>query len=938
MKKRLPLNFLLSLGVALLPGRSFAAPQTWNPGGAGGGSGNWADRNWNSASSWLPGGTALFGGPAGTVAVGKQAVGGLIFKTTGYALSAGTLNLTGVPAFDLGKGVTATLDGSLTLTGAGGLAKTGPGTLQLSAATTYTGATTVRAGILRFTGTPPKGAVSVDAGAVLALPSPGAVSLAGLNLNGGTLNLGTSDAPLVTLALALKNARLCFGLGDHHTGSLLVEHGTTSVGGVNGIRLVTGGGLSPGVYPLIEAPGGGLAGSFQFDGGENLSIPATSQIRQVGGAWYRLLLQDSATAVQVVVAPAPAHVVNILPLGSSSTAGFSAVQTYNGGGYRSGFYQALVNDGRFTPNFIGSQTLLAVRPAATGYNVLTGAGQTHHEGHGGYTTSDILVNLISNPGTRENNGGCWLAPGNGVNPDYVTLDIGSNDYAYDQHQTRGPLDRTDAILSRLAALRPRVHVIVTNLPYRGDRGGAAAALANSRYNPFLPGVVYNHTLAGHHVAFVDGYSAVTPRDSAEWISSDLIHLKQEGYNRLAAAFFRSFVDGSAYWTGRQGNRWDTVAAGRATNFAQDRGLSVDRNKTPDAGTDVYFDRNTAALLTVLGQDLAVRGVNFAAGATGPVTVAAGNTLTLGAGGITVQSGSGVHVIAAGVVLGDDQTWGNVTTNTFTATGPVSGPGRLTMTGSYTIQVPVADTGNATRLETHSGTGPIVLTGANTYTGGTTIRSGTLVANNPGGSATGPGGVRVLPGAVLTNDGGVGGEVNIEGTANGHGVFAGAVTVRDGGQLSGPMTVKGPLNVERGGRVRLPGGTLTAQGGIVNEGTVRLESGGALALGAGHPFINGGVLEVVDNRFSLPAAFTNWGAVIDGSAVPTQTASLAGGVLTLTVDGRSGHAYQLQRGPSLSGGDFTDVGPPQSPVENAVLTFVDDKPDAARGFYRVRATP
>ena len=195
-----------------------------------------------------------------------------------------------------------------------------------------------------------------------------------------------------------------------------------------------------------------------------------------------------------------------------------------------------------------------------------------------------------------------------------------------------------------------------------------------------------------------------------------------------------------------------------------------------------------------------------------------------------------------------------------------------------------------------------------------------------------------PGAVLTNDGGIGGEVNIEGTANGRGLFAGAVTVRDGGELSGAVTVNGPLGVERGGRVRLPGGTLTAKGGIVNEGTVRVERGGGLAVGTGRPFVNEGVLEVMDGYFSLPAAFTNRGAVIDGSALPTRTASLVGGVLTLTVEGRAGRAYQLQRGPSLAGGDFTNVGPPQSPVEDAVLTFVDDKPDAARGFYRVRPTP
>ena len=291
------------------------------------------------------------------------------------------------------------------------------------------------------------------------------------------------------------------------------------------------------------------------------------------------------------------------------------------------------------------------------------------------------------------------------------------------------------------------------------------------------------------------------------------------------------------------------------------------------------------------------------------------------------------------MLGEDQTWGNVTTNPFTVSGPVSGPGRLTIIGSYTIQVPAADTGSATRPETHAGTGSIVLTGANTYTGGTVVSSGTLVADKP----------RRLRDRPRRGPRAAGGDPHKRrrhrrrGEHRGRGERTrGFRRGRHGARRRRIERVHGRSTGrwawERGGRVRLPGGTLTAKGGIVNEGTVRVERGGALAVGAGHPFVNGGVLEIMDNRFSLSAAFTNRGTVIDGSAVPTQSASLAGGVLSLKVEGRAGRAYQLQRGPSLTGGDFTNVGPPQSTAADAVLTFVDDKPDAARGFYRVRATP
>ncbi len=795
------------------------------------------------------------------------------------------------------------------ITGTGGITWNGLGTAVVSATNTYAGPTVVNKGTLRL------------------------ASAAGYN--GATVasgSLGNNSLTLATGAtLSLQGAVLRFDLGNG-ADRLTLQTGSVNVSGVNNVRLATSGGsLVPGTYSLLTSTVGSLTGSFQFDGASTLTVPATTMVKQVGSTFYRLTLQNSSAAEQVVVTPASGVLINEMPLGSSITEGVSPQgATYAGGGYRSQLYQTLVNDGRFIPNFVGSNTVLD-NAATAGYNVLSGANQLRHEGHGGYTTTNVLTNL--------NAGGNWLAPGNGVNPDYVTLSIGGNDYANSASETTGPVLRTDAIVSTIETLRPAAHVVLATLLYRippaNNSSVIVGDLQNTYYNPAIPGVVYNHVLAGHHISFVDQYTAVTPGNvTANIIGSDGIHPLTPGYTMMANAWYNALAFGTAYWIGGQDNQWSTVTAGNATNFALNHPLTIPRQTSLDASTDVYFSNNSAALGTVLGADLAVRGVNFAAGATGPVTVGGGNTLTLNAGGVTVQAGTGAHTISANVALAADQTWGNVSANPFTVSGNISGARALTTTGSYTIQTQVSATSNAISPQTYTGTGSIVLSGANTYTGGTLVSSGTLAINNASGSGTGTGSVNVASGATLSNNGAIGGDVGLSGTANGNGAFGGAVTISNGGVLSGAATIGGALNVGGGGLVTLTSGTLSANGGVVNNGTIRLARGASLVVGNGVNFVNNGILDVITGSFSAPSGFTNNGVVIDSSAVRAKSVNLTGNALAIVVDGYTGHSYRLQRSNSLTGGTFTNLGTPQSGATGAALTFTDDISVSNQGFYRV----
>ena len=255
---------------------------------------------------------------------------------------------------------------------------------------------------------------------------------------------------------------------DYTLGANTVEHlsaSSASISGTNYVAFSVAGLSGTGIYNLITSAGGGLTGTFQFAGAQDLTVPVNSLIVKNGSnAYSRLTLSNTSGTEQLIVSNnVPSKVLTILPFGSSITAGQSAQSPYDGGGYRTQLYQNLVNDGRFTPNFVGSSTdLLSNNP--TSGNILTTANQLSNEGHPGWTTLQMLSNLNMNNGDPGANGGFWLAPGNGENPNYITVNIGGND-AVDYGVTSTPLTvashRLDAIVSEFNTLRPGVATILS---------------------------------------------------------------------------------------------------------------------------------------------------------------------------------------------------------------------------------------------------------------------------------------------------------------------------------------------------------------------------------------------------------------------------------------------------------------------------------------------
>ena len=112
---------------------------------------NWTTSTGSSNTNWRQG-LAVFEGTAGTVTVGAPVtMAGLDFVTTGYLITtanASTITAETGTLLEAGSGISGTI--GVPIIGAGDVTATGPGTVILTAANTYTGGTTISGGILQL--------------------------------------------------------------------------------------------------------------------------------------------------------------------------------------------------------------------------------------------------------------------------------------------------------------------------------------------------------------------------------------------------------------------------------------------------------------------------------------------------------------------------------------------------------------------------------------------------------------------------------------------------------------------------------------------------------------------------------------------------------------------------------------------------------------------
>ena len=208
---------------------------------------------------------------------------------------------------------------------------------------------------------------------------------------------------------------------------------------------------------------------------------------------------------------------------------------------------------------------------------------------------------------------------------------------------------------------------------------------------------------------------------------------------------------------------------------------------------------------------------------------------------------------------------------------IIGSNNLSTTFSGTIQ----DTGSISKI----GTGTLTLTGANSYSGSTTVTSGILLVNNISGSGTGTGAVSVNAG-TLGGSGNIAGAVTV-GTNSGAGAF---LAPSKGVQKPATLTIQGALTLNDDSTFiyKLETGRSASDEVIANGVTIDNGAKFSLRPSGNNALTTGQVFTVINNRAATPIVGTFHNLkdgkiiVVNGSNLQASYTGGDGNDLTLTV--------------------------------------------------------
>ncbi len=333
------------------------------------------------------------------------------------------------------------------------------------------------------------------------------------------------------------------------------------------------------------------------------------------------------------------------------------------------------------------------------------------------------------------------------------------------------------------------------------------------------------------------------------------------------------ASGQSLWDGGGGdNSWST-----ALNW------SGDVVPVNDGTATVMFAGSTR-LTPSVDMPWSIAGLAFNSGAGS--FVISGSSITTGSGGI-VQSSTAAQTLNNSFILAAAQTW-RASAGNLTFAGPVDNAGfqlniDAAISRSIALNALVSGSGGLQKI----GAGTLTISGNNSYTGGTTLSAGTLVANHD--SALGSGALALNGGTLSTasarnfaNSVSIGGNIGLSGQSM---TFSGAITLAANATLNISNTTTFSNGVIQSGGARAltksGSGSLIILNTLATTGNVTV-SGGVLALGSGVS-LPSSVLTFSGGQLATQGTFTRSLGVGAGNVRFTSSGGFSayGGPLTIT---------------------------------------------------------
>lgn len=859
-----------------------------------------------------------------------------------FTIGAGGVNTNGFALTIDGSGNT-TVSGIIS--GSGSLTKSGSGTLSLGGANTYSGATSITAGVLSISnaaslGTTANG-TTVSNGAALQILGGIAVGAEALTLNGsgisntgalrnisgnnsmsGTVTLASastigSDAGTLTISGAFNNGG--FLLTETGAGNLTLSGVLSGIGGLtmNGSGTLTLSGSSntftgtttvdSGILAL-NSLGDAIAGALVV--GDNVSASGSAIVRLLQG--------------------------NQLPDTTSVTVNSSGVLDWNG----------------FTDK-VGATTLYS--GTISGASITTGVGKFH--------ATDTITLAVSGTGAVGATISGNMVDGGAVRTIFV------NDGAADADLTisavmqgsKGYIKDGPGRLVMSGANTNTGTLAINAGPLQLQNASAISAFSGSTVNSggaieFTGGISYtlgngvtingsgvNSTGALLNVTGSNTYSDAVTLASASTIGSTAGTLtlagaiNNGGFTLTTAGAGNIMPSGVISGTGgltKNGSGTVTLGGTSANTYSGVTAVNdgeLDLNKTSGlnafAGNLTVGDgvgANDSAITKLLASN-EIPGVAVTVNTDGLLNL---NNFSDTIGALTMTSGD-VTTGTGTLTLGGTVT-GNAASSSANITGNLALGGNRTFAiadGSAAVDMNVSAVVSGAFTVTKNGTGTLVFSGANTYTGATTVSAGVLDIQNATALGTIAAGTTVSSGATLALEGGItvgaeslsiagsgssgqnGALVNVSGTNNYGGLLtltaastissdSGTLNLTNGGTITGAtfgLTLTGAGTGNISSIIGTTSGSLTKNG----TGTFTLTGvntySGATTVNAGSLFVNGnqsaatGAVSVNNSATTLGGSGTIGGSVTvasganlsPGSTGSGSTAILRTGALSLT---------------------------------------------------------